>query len=214
MITLLARAAVDGIPSARIEFATEWYGTRLHRHSLGDLCAAVDGCIQPGDAQRLENLKLTAAGGGRQVHIDVAATAMVTVMAHDAAWAMGKATQIRNILVFAKGSERQRTWRPTQLAAGAFLATFALLAIAVWLVPLPVDLPSAAAAAAVLAASTATGLVIGRRRSAKNRPLIWIGGVAPDEGWATWSIGDRIALAVGIFGSAATLLGSLAAVVG
>lgn len=74
---------------------------------------------------------------------------------------------------------------------------------------LTVDLHSIVLAATSVIVAVATGYLVGRWRTARNRTVIWVVGALPRRGWAGWSTADRIAAAsvvVGFLGVVVTLL--------
>jgi hypothetical protein len=207
-INKLAQAVASGITPPRVDFETNWHGTRLRATSLQGLLRAADQCLQPGDSRRLDTLELSSTGHDRRVRVIIGEQAATVEVEAEAAWAIGKAEQIRDILLHARGSSRLRRWRETHLSLAGTIASFAVVAAAFLLGLLAVDLRSIVLAAASIIATAAIGYLVGRWRAARNRTLIWVAGALPKRGWAGWSTTDRIAavtVLVGLLGVVVTL---------
>lgn len=208
-INRLAQAVADGI-APWVSFDTNWHGTRLRGTSLQQLRRAIDRCFQPGDSRQLDTLELSSVGHGRQVQVAIGEqAAIVTVEAEEAAWAIGKAQQIRDILLHARGCSRLRRWREMHLSLLGTIISLAGIVAAFRIGLLTVDFRSIVLAATSVAGTVATGYLVGSWRAAGNRTVIWVAGALPRRGWAGWSSTDRIAavsVVVGFLGVLATLV--------
>jgi len=208
-INRLAQAVADGITPSGVDFETNWHGTQLRAPSLQQLRREADRCLQPGDLRRLDTLVLSSAGHGRQVRVAIGEQAATVTVEAEAAWAIGRAEQIRDILLNAYGCSRLQRWREAHLSLGGTIASLVVVVVAFLLGLLAVDLRSIVLAAAFMTATAATGYLVGRWRSARNRSVIWVAGALPRHGWAGWCTTDRIAavtMLVGLLGVIATLL--------
>lgn len=208
-INKLAQAVADGITPPNVDFGTNWHGTRLRATSLPELLQAADGCLQPGDSRRLDTLELSSASHDRRVRVAISEQEATVKVEGEAAWASGKAEQIRNILLYAHGRSRLRRWRGIHLSLAGMFASFIGVGAAFLLRILAVDLRSIVLAAAFIITTVATSYLVGHCRAARNRTLIWVAGPLPKRGWAGWTRPDRIALAgvlVGLLGMVITLL--------
>jgi hypothetical protein len=209
-INKLATAVADGITPSRVELIATWSGTRLRSDSLDGLRRAVDRCLQPGDPQRFETLEMRAIGGDRVVRVDIGEhAATVTVEACEAAWAIGKAEQIRKILLHAHGSPRRLRWRAGRCALGSATAASVSVGAALRIRILPINVTGVVLAVMLVGLAAATGFLLGRWRAARNRTVIWAVGALPRHGWAEWNTAERIAaltLLIGLLGVIVTVL--------
>ena len=193
-ITRLIRASADGVAPATVELTTVWNDTRFDSGSLDGLRQDIKDQFEPGDGRRLDDLEIRAGDGDRRVTLTIGATeAEVTVVSADATWARGRAGQLRDILLWARGCGHLRTWCAGRLSglglvAGAIvvacLATAGLIdrRPASWLV-----------AGLIVVVSTTAGFLAGRVRARRNRTILWIDGPIPRRGWRTWTVAERLA---------------------
>jgi hypothetical protein len=202
----LIEAVRDGIASRQVTLEATWQGTRLRQDGLAAIRAAISRSLDPGDPRQLDRLHIEARSADRTVAValgDEAAT--VTVESGDAAWALGKAEQIRRILRHAGGRDRRRRWRPWRWAMTSGIAVAAVVAV-LW----PAGaIATAALAVGLVGGAAATGFLIARRMVYRSRAVIWIDGAMPRHGWRQWSIGDRLAalaLLVAAFAAVVPLL--------
>jgi hypothetical protein len=194
-INRLIRASTDGVTPPTAELTTVWNGARLRADSLRALRTAVEDRLEPGDCRRLDSLRISAGGDRRSVVVDLGAqAATATIESTDGDWAIGRGEQFRKILHYAGGSLTLRRWCAARLStAGAVIAAtiVALLAVAGVVDGHP---GSIATATLIVAVATGTGFLVGRFRQRRNQSVLWIDGSIPKRGWATWTIGERIAV--------------------
>jgi hypothetical protein len=209
-INKLADAVADGITPSRIALATTWSGIRVRSASLQGLRRAIDRSLQPGDPQRLQTLRIRATSRDRHARVEIGEqAATVTVEAVEAAWAIGKAEQLRTILMDAHGSARRHRWRAHHHTLAAASAAAVAVGAAIRLGLATADTTTAVLLILLVGLAGTAGLLFGRWRAACNRTLIWVDGSLPRQGWTDWSITDKIAglaLLVGLVGLVVTIL--------
>jgi len=212
-IEKLTDAVADGMTPPRVDLSTTWNGPRLRANSLDGLRQAIDRCLQLGDSQRLETLELCASSGERHVRVRigeyVATVSVEASEANDGAWAIGKAEQIRKILLHAHGSVRLPRWRPGLLALAGSIAALVGIGGALRVGLFPVDAGPVVLAVMVVGLVGISCYLVGRWRATNSRTVIWVAGALPRRGWVGWSTADRIAalaLLVGFLGIIVTLL--------
>lgn len=164
-----------------------------HPNSTGQLATvrtAISRSLNPGDPKRLDQLRIEARGASRAVIVELGEeVTAVTVESTDAAWALGRAEQIRRILWHAGGSSERQRWRPWLWAVTSGAAIAGGLAL-VWLFGVTMTI---ALSVALVGGVAAAGFLVARRMVSKSQPTIWIDGAMPRHGWRGWSLGDRIA---------------------
>ncbi|MEV4131443.1 hypothetical protein AB0J72_04680 [Dactylosporangium sp. NPDC049742] len=208
-INKLIDAVTDGV-GGPVRLTAMWQGSRLSAGSTAGLRREIDASLQVGDPRRLDSLHIAAGDGvNRRAEVDVlAAEAVVAVEAADSAWAIGRAEQIRRMLLHAKGMPQpKRCLEKGSTVVGVAVAV--LTGLALLLGPLTVSVSGGVGGVALVVVGGAGGYMAGRHRAARNRTVIWIDGTLPRSGWAAWSTSDRIAFAAlvgGLLGLIATVL--------
>ncbi|GAA4448282.1 hypothetical protein [Phytohabitans houttuyneae] len=204
-IDKLVAVAADGIATPRVEYATSSGGTHLRSDSLEGLRQAADVCLHPAEPRRLDTLDLRIGGGSRQVQIRIGEqAASVTVEDNEAAWAIGRAEQLRKLLIRADGHSRLRRLDAGRAALGA--GAFAAVAIVVLIGTGRLDATNNVLMLAGLSVAlvTAVGFLAGRWQARRSHTLIWVAGPRPRRGWTSWNINERMAVLTLLLG-----LGSL-----
>jgi hypothetical protein len=185
----LIEAVRNGITPPYVTLEATRERTRFRRSDLAAVRTAIGRSLSPGDRRSLDRLSVEALSRSRTVVVALEAAATVTVESIDAAWALGKAEQIRRILQDAGGRPRRRQWKPWRWAVtGALVATAAVLSVL-----RPSSLIATAGLGIALVGGAAAGFLIARLMVYRSRPIIWIDGALPRHGWRQWSVGDRIA---------------------
>ncbi|MFG1605666.1 hypothetical protein [Actinoplanes sp. NPDC049265] len=193
-LNLLFNAVRDGFRPEEVTLEAVWHGNHFRRGDLAGVRAAIGRSLTPGDARRLDQLRLEAQSDGRgRVVVTLHEQATVTVESPDAAWAIGKAEQIRRILAHAGGRPRPRRFRPWLWAvAGAFAGGLAGLLAAT--LAGPAGFAGVVVLASALGCGGAAGcFLVARHMVVRSRPVIWIDGPIPRRGWRSWELRDQIA---------------------
>ncbi len=204
-ISKLVIVAADGITSPQVEYATSSGGTRLRSESLDGLCQAADVCLHPAEPRRLDTLYLGIRGGSRHVQINIdERAASVTVEDNEAAWAIGRAEQLRKLLIRADGHSRLRRLDAGRAALTASAFTTAAIIVLIGTGRLEATNKLLMLAGLLVALAAATAFLAGRWQAGRNQTLIWVAGPRPRRGWATWNVSERMAVLTLLLG-----LGSL-----
>ncbi|MFC0533314.1 hypothetical protein [Phytohabitans kaempferiae] len=201
----LVAVAAEGITNARIEYATSSGGTRVRSDSLDGLCQVADVCLHPAEPRRLDTLDLRIHAGSRCVEISIdERAASVAVEDDEAAWAIGRAEQLRKLLIRADGHSRFRRLDVGWAALAASVFTTASIIIFVGTGRLEATNKLLMLAGLLAALSVAVVVLVGRWQARRNQTLIWVAGPRPRRGWASWNVSERMAVLTLLLG-----LGSL-----
>jgi hypothetical protein len=198
-----------------IELHAIWRGTHVRVNALSTLQNRLDSGLTPGNTHMLEALQLQASAGGNIVQVHANQDRVeVRVESSDAAWAIGRKQQIRQILLHSHGSLHSERLSPgwAALSGIAFAAAAAALAFFLgWLHPTPI---TNAAVSAFVLGSASMGYLLGRRRREQSKTVIWLGGSLPKRSWRSWSRSDRIAAATCLISGLSLLMYVLAIYLG
>lgn len=190
---VVLRVATERFSRAQVALRSDRDGTQFTSGSLDGLLAQI-GRSEDADPDCLDNLQVECRAKERSVTLVIAKDrATVTVSGCDAAWAHGKAEQLRLLLLRSGSSERPVHCGPTVCGLGGAVGAAAVAGAIVAASGGYADGSAIALAVAFTVFAGAAGALIGRRRVRRAKVHLYVAGPQPKRSlWARMTIMERL----------------------